>query len=795
LRKQGLDYIKFSTSVIAICGVVIANAATAYAQETEDGSDQEERSSSSIDALTNDTIVVTGTKKSGGQNVQEATVSVVAFGEAQLEALNVQDISGLSFKVPNVALDEIGTVKGVANFTIRGLGTNSSIPSIDPAVGTFVDGVYLGLNFGVVYDTFDLSGIETLRGPQGVLFGRNVTGGAVLINTGDPTDDLSVKGKVNVESGLRGTGTNFLAQASISGPIIRDVLTAKAAIYYNDDGGWFANFVPNDPNATGIDATDPNVDLNSLGTFENFGLSETLIIRGALKFTPTDDITLTVKYEHGDQEGQGPAAQTHVNGSGVAGQIVNFGRDSFGFSVDERGENDATWDFITAKAEIQVGSGTITNIFGYRRFNQFSRLDVDSTPQFLFHADFITDQDQISNEIRYNGLFFDDRLDFTAGGFYFEQDLIYQENRDLGLGGFVTQNGGGLQDQRTIGIFASADFKVTDALTFTAGLRWSDEEKDAVITNLALNTNNPCIIDASVRPRLLPDGTDTSALCVADFEDSFSTSNFSPKVGLSYLASDTLRFYGHWARSFRAGGFNLRNTSGAAGTQDSFEDERIDSFEIGFKSEPFQGARVNGAIFYNILNDLQRETNVSDPSAGVVQVIANTADARIFGFEADASIPVSNNVVLTMGIGYLDFQYNDVFFDLNGDGTIDQGDLDLQIPRLAPLSANVGFLVSQELRGLGFATLNVNYTHRDAAFFTDNNLGVLNASDRVDVNLSLEILEGKANVSVYANNLTNDVQIGGDTQLPTTLVGSPLGGTFSPLARGRIFGVELQVGF
>jgi len=104
-----------------------------------------------------------------------------------------------------VAIDSSGTVKGLANFSIRGLGVTSSVPSLDPTVGTFVDGVYIGSNYGVILDTFDLEGIEILRGPQGLLFGRNVTGGAVLVNTRDPSHEYSARVKAGVETGLQTT--------------------------------------------------------------------------------------------------------------------------------------------------------------------------------------------------------------------------------------------------------------------------------------------------------------------------------------------------------------------------------------------------------------------------------------------------------------------------------------------------------------------------------------------------------------------------------------------------------------
>ena len=111
-------------------------------------------------------VVVTARKREEG--AQEVPLSVSAYNSDQIDALKVRDLTGLSVGMPNVALDDVGTTKGTANFSIRGLGINSSIPSIDPTVGVFVDGIYLGVNNGIIFDTFDLASIEVLRGPQGI---------------------------------------------------------------------------------------------------------------------------------------------------------------------------------------------------------------------------------------------------------------------------------------------------------------------------------------------------------------------------------------------------------------------------------------------------------------------------------------------------------------------------------------------------------------------------------------------------------------------------------------------------
>ena len=326
-------------------------------------------------------IVVTATKKKNVENIQDVPASLSVFGENQLEELKIRDLVGLNYLTPNTTLEEIGTTKGSASFAIRGLGVNSSIPSIEPAVGVFVDGIYYGINSGVVFDTFDLESIEVLRGPQGVLFGRNVTGGALLVNTTDPSFEPKTTFKVAAESGFRGTGANYFIQGSTTGTLIEDTLAGKIAVYYNDDKGWFENTL-------------------SDGSQTDFGASDTFIIRPAVTWTPTDNISITAKYEYGEFSGDGPAAQSHTNGSGIDGQVVNFDRNSFDFSINEGTFNDSEWQNLVVETNVDIsfGDGRITNIFGYRDFSNEALSDIDATPFRIFDGEINIDQDQISHD-------------------------------------------------------------------------------------------------------------------------------------------------------------------------------------------------------------------------------------------------------------------------------------------------------------------------------------------------------------------------------------------------------------
>jgi len=721
-------------------------------------------------------VVVVATKKKVEEKVQDVPAAMSAFGEAQLDALKVRDISSLSYSTPNTSLEDIGTAKGTANFSVRGLGVNSSIPSIDPAVGVFVDGMYYGVNSGVIFDTFDLESVEILRGPQGVLFGRNVTGGAVILNTKDASFDQLTTVKAAIEGG--GAAPNYILQGTTTGTLIDNVLAGKLALYYNDDKGWFEN-------------------IQTDGSKEDFGKNKTKIVRTGLTWLPSEVAEVIFKYEYGDFDGDGPAAQSHTNGSGVDGQIVNFDRNSYDFSISDGTFGRAEWHnvIIETNVDVELGDGQITNIIGFRDLSNEAFSDIDATPQRLFHADVATEQDQFSNEFRYNGQF--NNVNLTTGVFFFQQDLTYSEVRFVlqdilpsiplvtppGLPGAVLfeRPGGGVLDQTTLGAFATIDVDVTEQFTLTAGLRYSDEEKKAKVASVSaarqLALGNPVGNACRV----------TDGNCIFGFEDTFKTDNVSPKVGFNYSLDDYNRIYGSWTKSFRAGGYNFRSTGDPAiNPPGPFKDEEVSSVELGWKLQPSEKSKVNIAVFQTRIDNMQREINFADPVAGVTQIIRNTADALITGIEIDTQLAVTDQLILTGSIGMLDGEYEKVLDDLNNDGNIDALDEALEIPRLAKLTYNAGILYDTVA-----GSFRLNYNYRDRAAYTDDNLGYLNEVDRVDASYTY-YLENGTTFSLFGKNLTDDVTHGNDTQLPANLGGVPVGGTFAPLNKGRVFGIEVS---
>lgn len=768
---------KFSSlKTLALLGAGMAMLpASAYAQDAEEEEEQQTGRTSIADAT--NVIVVTGTKTQNAENVQDVPLAVTAFNAESLEALKVRDVQSLTYSAPNVSLDQIGTSRGTANFSIRGLGINSSIPSIDPTVGVFVDGVYLGFNGGVVFDLFDLESVEILRGPQGILFGRNTTGGAVLINTGNPTDYLTGKFRAAVDGPLldggRG-GANYTVSGVVSGPIVEDTLLFKLGGYYNKDEGYFTNLFDG----------------------SNHGKAETKILRGALEGR-FGDLTLTGKLDYFTSDGDGPSGQNR----GL------FERDTFDLSIDERGNYDNEIWTGSLTAELDIGPGTLTNIFGYREYSATTLGDIDSLPIFGFHSSTETEQDQISNEIRY--AISTDNFDLTIGGFYFDQSIAYTEVRDLPPLSPLTFYGGGSQDHEVLGAFAAGQYYLTSDFSVIAGIRWSREEKNAGVTY--------------VRPR--PECSVVGGTCPTSgtnpfiptenngFEDGRSWTNWSPKFGFQYEFDDS-QIYAHWTRGYRSGGYNFRITNAtvfetvvvpATGGNFGFDEERVDNYEIGGKFQTSDGAlTVNAAVYLTKIDDMQREVNQSSPTAGVSQFILNTADAEILGFEAEGRARVTDNLIFTANLGIIDDDYKSVAFDISSDGVIDDADTALRLPRVPEITWGVG-LIHELILPAGAIVSRVNYQFRDEFAYTDNNFGWIQAADNLDANITWETPMDGLSVSIYGKNLLDQVQAGGDTQLP---FGGPLsngvnrpfdaypaGGTLSPLSKGRQIGAEMTFEF
>ncbi|AKH68371.1 outer membrane receptor protein [Spongiibacter sp. IMCC21906] len=688
-------------------------------------------------------VVVTARKK-GVEDVQDVPLTLKAFGESQLEALNFKNISSLGFTIPNVALDTNGATVGFQNFAIRGLGVNSGSPSIDPTVGVFIDGVYLGTNAGVLLDNFDLEAVEVLRGPQGVLFGRNVTGGAVLVRTKRPTDEFSFDARFTAETGLQ-TTSDF----TVSGPLGESGWKGKLAMYYTDDDGWYTN---------DFDGSD-------------HGAAHQLTVRPALAWDINDDAELLIRYEHTTAASDGSIGQNRAL----------FDRDSFDFAMNESGFSELEVDGLTTELNWNVGFGTFTNILAWRELTNDALGDIDSTPMTSFHFYQITEQEQFSNEFRFTGSFGD--FDVTSGLYYFTQSLLYIEERIL-AGGDVIRGGGGEGDTDVLGIFNSVDWHVNDKLTLNFGLRYTEEEKDVDIGTIRTDG-----------------GSYASRDFIPDFNDDESWHDLSPRIGFQYFVNDDINLYGAFSRGFRSGGYNFRSTVPGA-PPGPFDSEEQDSFELGLKSK-FLGGRgqLNAAIFHNTIKDIQREVQVPIEGAGIAQLIQNVGEVEIQGIELDGQVAITDYIIVGGFVGYLDDQYKSLRFDIDGDGEINSKDKNLHLPRASKLTYGAHVIVDTPVKNFGMVSSRLSYSHRDKAYHLENNLGYYNPVDMLDLNISILPDDSKFRYAIFARNLLDEVNSTNDSLLPDI---ESFGGdgdgplptpSFTSFNEGRVIGVEVRYQF
>ena len=672
-------------------------------------------------------VVTTATKKSEAEAAQDVPLAVTVLDGAELAVRGVTDLESLSYALPNVALDGIGTGKGIANFSIRGLGVAGSIPSIDPTVGVFVDGVYLGVNYGVVMDMLDLEAMEVLRGPQGLLFGRNVTGGAVLLRSRRPAGGSSAEAALRVETGLdtRFTGS---VERSLGGAV-----DARFSLGYRDDRGWFENDAPGGGSV---------------------GAETTWVMRSVLAWRPSERADVTLIYERGASDGDGPATQNRRRFRG------------FDFAIDEPGFSGVDWRHVIVEGNRRVGAGggLVTNVFGWREVEHASLADIDSTTDPVFHLFAYTAQRQVSNELRYSG-WLRPGWEATLGAYAFGQDIRYRERRVIRA--VAGAPFGGDQDHRTGGVFLNNDIELGADWVLTAGVRYTFEEKDVLVATAG---NSVC----GARSR-----------CEYDFRDGDTWRNVTPRIGVQFWPGTRTQLYGHYTKGFRSGGYNLRNTAPGV-APGPFDAEEQDAFELGLKAEFAEGrVRLNVAAFHNRIYGMQRQVTRADVAAGGVQISANTADATIAGVEAEVLAALADAVTLSAFLGYTDGAYDRVRFDLDGDGST-VGDDRLDLPRLARLTWGLEGRYARQLDGLGRLSIRIGVSHRDDSEITDDNRGVLDGGDLVDASIGLAPSD-RVEIALYGRNLLDEVLRRSDFDL-TGLVYS----TYSPLKEGRVVGLEVR---
>ncbi|MEZ5459423.1 MAG: TonB-dependent receptor [Steroidobacteraceae bacterium] len=725
-------------------------------------------------------VVITSQKRAAGISVQDVPIAVTAVNEALIAKTFAVDISDIGRLAPGAMLAPSATFASFPNFFVRGIGISGSTRSLDPAVGIFVDGMYLGFPVGTVVDVFDRESIEVLRGPQGTIFGRNVTGGAVNIRTRRPDGEFGIRAEL-----LAGNYNRLDASFSVEGPLLKDKVAGKVAVmsrnrdgYWEDNNGGTVNLAINPAGMPSTPTgTKPDVDM--------------LIVRPMLRFTPTDAIDFTLIGEMVKDKSGTANSRNIVNTLvGRRPQTIHGytpPSDPYEINHDLIGYNDAEAKSVVGELNWDLGHGIVTGVTGYRDVDYLSSTDFDGTPFTIFHfPDNSENAEQRSLEVRYASKF-SDRYEFVVGAFYFDQSYFVGERRQIitgmGLADAVLTDRAQIAniDHDNLSFFAEANFKLGSAWELTLGGRHSKEEKTALFA--ALGT---CTLDFSS--------------CSAVFRRDGSWSDFTPKIAVKYNFNDDTMVYLSRTEGFRSGTFDAR-----ANTVDSFlnsspEPETVEAFELGFKTTLNDGRlRFNAAVYESDYTDIQRlaleEVPLSVNSTGRIQRLINAASATIRGVELEMSAIVAEGFKLDASVGFVDASY-DKFEGFDADGVPGYNPLTdpaaaraKKFERVPELTYNIAASYDRPLAGGAELGFRVSYNWTDEYFNDALNSRIIlqPAYGLIDASVNYTNAKGNLQVSLFGRNLADEEYF--DFALDNALTTQTWGGV------PRTFGVRLTYSY
>ncbi len=650
-------------------------------------------------------ILVTSSKKTEGEEAQDIPAAISVYTGETIEDNFAVDLTDVGEPAPNVKLYDLATFPNTAMFYIRGMGVSSSIPSDESAVGIFLDGMYLGMNVGSLIDMFDVETVEVKRGPQGTLFGRNVTGGAVLVRHRRPSGEFNIRGQSTV-------GTQKLVEQKlvVEGPLT-DSLAGKVGIVYRDRDGYFDNLVVPD---------------------DDIGDGTTALLRPILTWKPREGLEITVIGEFSKFDGDGVAVRL------LKDKVFSTPRPSNdrNLMTDQMPRNDYHIEQVVIDINWDIGPGKLTSISGWRQITLHEEVDADATGNSIFHIhDTTVEQDQISEELRY-AMAPNDQIEFTTGLSFFTQNIVTESVRDI-LGGRIQTAIRSKKDHIALGIFSQAEIDVSETLTLTLGGRYTWEDKKAYVASFG----------GDVSPDL--------SSYTYDFIEDDNWNFFSGHASLNWHLTKHALLYSSWSRSFRSGGFNLRNSLPAS--PGPYDEEKVNAFEIGLKAEWLEGRlRTNLAGFYNMYTDLQR--TVLTPT--VTQEKLNAADATISGFEAELSFLPTRFFQIDASLGYVHAEYDEYEgLDVDGDGIPDPDlaeDLDFAfVPEWTAFLGGVCY-VPLPWRIVGNLELRASASYTNRYALTEENKLFQGSYTLVNASVSYAFPNENFKFSVFGRNLLDE---------------------------------------
>lgn len=627
-----------STSLLTAC---LAITGTAFAAQRDEPrtDDAEKQAAQGLDE-----IVVTARKVA--ENLQDVPVAVTSFSGEALERQNAVEVPDVARLTPGFTIKKSNSTPAAIKLQIRGQYQSDVLATLDPSVGTYVDGYYWARAYGLSADLLDVQSVQVLRGPQGTLFGRNTTGGALVVQTNDP-DDGQFSGLVSASYGRFDERS---ATAVVNLPIVTDKLAIRGAFTFRKRDGHIDELT----SGRSIGGTDswtgrvkllarPTENLSILLSAERFEIDAITRPYELVYVGKTSPANLQAAFQ---TFGPGAPAIRLPQGQALIADHINNVQDARTAALNELPRTKARTETYTGTITLDTIFGAIKAITGYRRVRADASLDLDGSPFAILRTDGHQDLDQFSGELQFTGSTASGSVDFVGGMFYFEENGFDRSGSTAlpALSPNPTNFSDGVVDTRSQGVYGQVTAHLTDALSLTGGLRYSVDDKGLTIRNRRLVTATggfACNIVGATPP---PD-------CAIARSDDFSGLSYT--FGADYEAAPDMLVYAKTSKGFRSGGQNLRAQGVAGAAFVPFRPETSYETEVGLKSEFFdRRLRLNIAGFYSRVNDIQRSTLVttSDPATGQVTtatIVGNAGKVRIYGGEAELTARLFDGFTLS----------------------------------------------------------------------------------------------------------------------------------------------------
>ncbi len=679
-----------------------------FAQDAEAESAQPRAPSDNV-------IIVTATRRA--QDVQDIPIAVTAVSPAQLEAQGVDNIQEVTSVAPSFSSSQAQIASGSVVLRIRGVGTTSNNIGFESATGIFIDGAYQSRPGVALNEFVDIERVEVLRGPQGTLFGRNTSAGALNITTNRPDlDDFG--GFVNAGYG---NFDEISLQGAINLPLVQDTLGLRVTGAYRQRDG-FLDVV--DETGTVIGDTndvDQYLVRGQLGWDTESGLRGRLIVDYS---NSTSSCCGAIELYQTPLVPAGAFAAVGLGANGGNGQpfVSNnpFGQSEFAEALDNRvvSANFApTADVenygVTGEVEFPLSDNAdIIFIGSYRKFDSVENYDSDFTANDLFNVALNLELETYTAELRIQGEAFGGKLNYVLGGYFSDESIDQSANFALGtdydrnvgalfggaagpaplqlFSGGVNPAGTNVtnrfqQSAQSYSIFTNNTFEIVSGLNLTLGARYSWEEKEGGFTQTdAQNQICPAILGslaANAIPAPLanpvfalgcfgftaPADLPQAAVLplVRTFQADFSDEELIYTAQLAYSFAAPVNVYASFTHGYKSGGINLDTTAAVGGRSPTFLSEEVDAYEIGLKSRLIDDAvTFNLALFYEEFKNFQvlEFTGTAFETFNVPKAISQ-------GIEIETLIRPTDELSFNVAATILEAEYPD---DCAGDQTAPQ---------------------------------------------------------------------------------------------------------------------------